>query len=203
MTNAIVAPDRFWTVFIRELSTTLAQDKCWQGKWASDADWTDLMMSVLQKTGFALGFFEPKTISREYLRLDMAFYSYPRRPEDCSDRLWNLEVAIEHENSSEGWLDEWVKLSHLSCGLKVLITYHDHRPGRPSLDDKLKIAKDIYGDLSFKCPEDSWLLIFGPTYYSPIKSWFGYTFDGRAFALHAESAQVFPGDAEVAKGVSS
>ena len=38
--------------------------------------------------------------------------------------LWNLMVAVEHENSKADWLDEVIKLEHLRCPLKVVIGYN-------------------------------------------------------------------------------
>lgn len=37
--------------------------------------------------------------------------------------LWDLKVAVEHENSKSDWLDEVVKLTHIRCPLKVVIAY--------------------------------------------------------------------------------
>ena len=37
--------------------------------------------------------------------------------------LWDLEVAVEHENSSVSWMDEVVKLLHINCPLRVVIGY--------------------------------------------------------------------------------
>jgi hypothetical protein len=135
-----IRPETFWTAFVRELSDELAADQDWQRRYDSEKVWTNFMMSVLEKTGKVLEFREAATISREYLRLDMAFFSYPLRP--ATDILWNPEVAIEHENHS--WFDEWIKLSHAARGLKVLVTYHDHRPNRPTLDEKLRRAHELY-----------------------------------------------------------
>ena len=37
--------------------------------------------------------------------------------------LWDLEVAVEHENDKKDWMDEVVKLAHLACPLRVVIGY--------------------------------------------------------------------------------
>lgn len=37
--------------------------------------------------------------------------------------LWNLAVAVEHENASDDWMDEVVKLAHVCCPLRVVIGY--------------------------------------------------------------------------------
>ena len=37
--------------------------------------------------------------------------------------LWDLEIAVEHENNSHDWMDEVVKLAHIACSLRVVIGY--------------------------------------------------------------------------------
>jgi hypothetical protein len=181
--GSLVTPERFWNAFVHELSSKLSQDALWRGIDLSDTAWTSIMMDVLTSTGETLGYREPGTIGREYFRLDMAFYSYPRRPTDGSDLLWNLEVAIEHENHSETWFDEWIKLAHVRSGLRVLIAYHDYREGRPSVDSKVKEALELYKGLSYAAPSlESFLLILGPAWPTRAenrrRAWKGYTFKG-------------------------
>ena len=38
--------------------------------------------------------------------------------------LWDLMIAVEHENDKEDWLDELIKLIHVKCPLKVVIGYN-------------------------------------------------------------------------------
>lgn len=42
---------------------------------------------------------------------------------DLKDHLWDLEIAVEHENNSKDWMDEVVKLAHIVCPLRVVIGY--------------------------------------------------------------------------------
>jgi hypothetical protein len=183
-------PEEFWAAFILRLTTALREHPDWHDRFASDSDWTAVMKEVLQRTGYELGFREQNAIGREYLRLDMAFYSFPDRPADTSDVSWDLEVAIEHENNSEAWFDEWVKLCHIASGLKVLITYHDYREGRTSIDAKLDAALRLYRKVRYKPADGTWLLIFGPTSSRPQNAWLGYTFDGEAFHRQFEATGV-------------
>ena len=39
------------------------------------------------------------------------------------DHLWDLEIAVEHENDPKDWMDEVVKLAHIVCPLRVVIGY--------------------------------------------------------------------------------
>jgi hypothetical protein len=107
----------------------------------------------------------------------MTWFDYPQSDGEFQHTLWNLEVAIEHENESGRWYDEFVKLSHISCGLKVLITYHNYHQGR-QFDEVLDFATRMYPHLRYKAPEDCWLFVVGPTCQQPGLPWFGYTFDG-------------------------
>lgn len=38
--------------------------------------------------------------------------------------LWDLKIAVEHENSKSDWMDELIKLVHVKCPLKVVISYN-------------------------------------------------------------------------------
>ena len=40
-----------------------------------------------------------------------------------SRHLWNLKIAVEHENDKSDWTDELIKLAHIRCPLKVVIGY--------------------------------------------------------------------------------
>ncbi len=41
-----------------------------------------------------------------------------------SAHLWDLEIAVEHENSKQDWTDDVIKLIHIKCPLKVVISYN-------------------------------------------------------------------------------
>ena len=71
----------------------------------------------------------------EYYRIDIIAYSEnvdeAERIEKAiglnkkkfSPYLWDLEIALEHENDKKEWLDEVIKLSHINCPLRVVIGY--------------------------------------------------------------------------------
>lgn len=67
----------------------------------------------------------------EYFRVDTIGWKDAgyREMEDAKNmglnrHLWNLMIAVEHENSKADWLDEVIKLEHLRCPLKVVIGYN-------------------------------------------------------------------------------
>ena len=63
----------------------------------------------------------------EYYRIDaMGYTNHWNELSKChllSPHLWDLEIAVEHENSAKDWLDEVIKLSHICCPLRVVIGY--------------------------------------------------------------------------------
>lgn len=68
---------------------------------------------------------------KEYFRIDAIGYtsSHEKLPENFTkksrlkEHLWDLEIAVEHENDSTDWLDEVIKLAHVCCPLRVVIGY--------------------------------------------------------------------------------
>ena len=72
----------------------------------------------------------------EYYRIDIIAYDNSRKEEaiqiaksleldeiEFRPYLWDLKIALEHENDKGEWLDEVVKLSHINCPLRVVIGY--------------------------------------------------------------------------------
>lgn len=69
--------------------------------------------------------------SKEYFRIDAT--GWKTMYQDIQDNakeiglnphLWNMEIAVEHENSRKDWADEVIKLLHIRCPLKVVIGYN-------------------------------------------------------------------------------
>ena len=63
----------------------------------------------------------------EYFRIDSMGYKSRwkelSKRNDFNPHLWDLEIAVEHENDSKDWLDEVIKLAHICCPLRVVIGY--------------------------------------------------------------------------------
>ena len=65
----------------------------------------------------------------EYFRIDAIRWT--GKADDMEDtpgvqlkrHLWDLEVAVEHENDPKDWMDEVVKLAHIACPLRVVVGY--------------------------------------------------------------------------------
>ncbi len=65
----------------------------------------------------------------EYYRIDAMGYTsrqkeLPKQSDiKLNQHLWDLEIAVEHENDHRDWLDEVIKLAHICCPLRVVIGY--------------------------------------------------------------------------------
>ena len=69
----------------------------------------------------------------EYFRIDaVGWTSYSAENDIKSEadkvglntHIWNLNIAVEHENNVRDWTDELVKLIHVRSPLKVIIAYN-------------------------------------------------------------------------------
>ncbi|MCC8043930.1 MAG: hypothetical protein LIP12_00325 [Clostridiales bacterium] len=73
-----------------------------------------------------------KGIQHEYFRIDtvgwVAKYldidAETAKRTGLNRHLWDLKIAVEHENSKWDWSDEAIKLLHVRCPLKVIISYN-------------------------------------------------------------------------------
>ncbi|RHS32626.1 hypothetical protein DWV52_08380 [Ruminococcaceae bacterium AF10-16] len=118
------------------------------------------------------------TAQHEYFRIDTVGWitRYQEMAEeahklDLSAHLWDLEIAVEHENSKQDWTDEVIKLIHVKCPLKVVISY-SHCDERDTTEwKKLKfIARWMQEVKAFaKGSDEEYLLIFGNCFNSKTR----------------------------------
>ena len=78
---------------------------------------------IIKKAGYQ--------VQHEYFRIDsvgwISRYKEVKKEADTvglSSHLWDLKIAVEHENSKSDWSDEVIKLIHIKCPLKVIIGYN-------------------------------------------------------------------------------
>lgn len=93
--------------------------------YCSNKDFTDFVIDaingIIDKHGY-------KT-QKEYFRIDaigwIPMAESVEKPKEVklSRHLWDLEIAVEHENDQRDWMDEVVKLTHIVCPLRVVIGY--------------------------------------------------------------------------------
>ena len=195
--------------FFKRLNKALKDDEANATKaYCNSTSWTDYLSDITQhilEDGYNL-----KT-NREYLRIDMIGWSgydkwgtsvdqnvghmkYTLTSENnpgLNEFNWNLEIAIEFENDPNDWMDEVIKLSHIKCGLKVVIgyTYYEDRETKDS--NKLNfVAKHMntlkYGKIG---ENENFMIILGncgkeSKEYESIKEdidFRPYIFNGKVF----------------------
>lgn len=113
--------------FWKQFSTILLKSKDDAIKvWASSKEYTIFILGkiadFLKKQKFET--------SKEYYRIDLTGWTQLKgdkyklfADKAFENYLWDLEVAIEHENNDKSWMDEVVKLLHINCPLRVVIGY--------------------------------------------------------------------------------
>lgn len=110
--------------------------------------------------------------STEYYRIDLTGWKQLRKSENDNilinnfeKHFWDLEVAIEHENSSISWMDEVVKLLHINCPLRVVIGYlpfeqkNSHDKYLEAITEQILTTKAVSGRCSLKNGE--FMIIIG------------------------------------------
>lgn len=176
MGRQIVTAEDFWSRFAEKLRNKIMRDEEWEEKYKSNKRWTKFIYELLGddiKNEYKYNRF--RECSTEYLRTDMGFYDISKRTEGINSKYdgfeWDFDIAIEHENDETAWLDEFVKLVHINCGLKVLISYHHYStnngiPKEP--DEILEVAEKIYNSRKYKNLNDNWIIILGPCFNDMI-----------------------------------
>ena len=129
-------------------------------------------------------------VQNEYYRIDAMGYTNRWETLDKSSSLspylWDLEIAVEHENSSKGWLDEVVKLAHIYCPLRVVIGYVPVKERQFGDDERLTYVASVLKQL--KCKDNlrngEFLVILGNSKTRGKESNF---FNYKAYVLNKET----------------
>ena len=138
------------------------------------------------------------TAQHEYFRIDtvgwITRYQKMQKATQASQlklsaHLWDLEIAVEHENSKQDWTDEVIKLIHVKCPLKVVISYNycDER----DTNEWEKLAFIAHWMQEVKAftkgsDEEEYLLIFGNCFNSKTKADYD-TFDYRGYLYNRQT----------------
>ena len=101
-----------------------------------------------------------KTKERLYVENGLKGYRFEKY-------AWNFDIAVEHENDRNLWMDEVIKLAYVYCDLRVVIGYF---PYDEDIDNKLKMQKEYLKAITetiktLKCRENmkhgEYLIILG------------------------------------------
>lgn len=178
--------------FYRSFQAAMGEQRVYKGKTyyelyrdSSFSEFTELinreiMPSILRSEGL--------TVQHEYFRVDVIGWAgrYDELDEQTADshhlnrHLWDLKIAVEHENDKNDWLDEVIKLIHLRCPLKVVIGYNycDQR-GEAELEKLSYVAECMRRAAAFDpAGQEEFLIILGNAapldHYAPDYTTFDY-----------------------------
>ena len=119
------------------------------------------------------------TAQHEYFRIDTVGWitRYQKMEQKAhelklSAHLWDLEIAVEHENSKQNWTDEVIKLIHVKCPLKVVISYNSCDERDTTEWEKLDFIAHWMQEVKAlaKGNDEEYLLIFGNCFNSKTKA---------------------------------
>ena len=113
----------FYNDFVKAVNEN--KNKNWK-EYKNDKKWTSVATGLVCNIirGYDL------KVTKEYLRVDIT--GWKQRIGEIEDKakkagmkpwLWDLEIAVEHENKENDWAYELVKLTDIHCPLKVVIGY--------------------------------------------------------------------------------
>lgn len=132
---------------------------------------------------------------KEYFRIDIIGWKDRKKEiENQANQikmiphLWDLCIAVEHENAICDWSDELIKLVHIRCPLKVIIGYNHCDCRNENELDKLTAASSWMKKTSAFDPtaKETYLIILGNG--SPLFSKDNYTsFDYRGYVYDYET----------------
>lgn len=116
------------------------------------------------------------------------------KPLGLYKHLWNLKIAVEHENNQSDWTDELIKLAHIRCPLKVIIGYSPFDERDMEENEKLNFAHTclLKTDAFDSMADEEFLLIFGNC-ASRRKNNLSYnTFDYKGYVLRKGYSKFLP-----------
>ena len=133
--------------------------------------------------------------SREYYRIDVTGWisRYNDMKKDADEfgvkinaHFWDLIIAVEHENSLTDWSDEIIKLAHIKCPLKVLISYNNYDRRDEDLAKIFFVTKWLKKVEAFSVGDENYLIILGNAYNSKTKKSDYSEFDYRGYIYNKE-----------------
>jgi hypothetical protein len=112
--------------FFEKFTSRICKDKFWN-LYHKVADFTPEVTKEINAIINEMGY----RSQNEYFRIDatgwQGKYEMVEKLAEAvkmNAHLWDLKIAVEHENNPKDWTDELVKLVHIRCPLKVVIGYN-------------------------------------------------------------------------------
>ena len=153
--------ERFFSLF-RERVTEARYDRIYR---TAEAAFTEAVTEEINGIIRDMGY----TAQNEYFRIDAVGW-VSRWQEIAGEaaalgmnpHLWDLKIAVEHENNKRDWTDELIKLIHVRCPLKVVIGYsHCDCRGEAETARLAAAAGWMQQVQAFRPEEEAYLLILG------------------------------------------
>ncbi len=161
----------FYELFCKAVEADDADKRCLRNAYHDNSLYTK---KIIERINTIIGSAQCET-QNEYFRIDSIGWKHPVlvnndfaehvRNVKVNPHLWDLEIAVEHENDPKDWTDELIKLLHVRCPLKVIIAYApkneraDH--DRARLDYAEKLMKEVRAYKNFLESDEAFLIIFG------------------------------------------
>jgi hypothetical protein len=149
--------------------------------WNETSKYTKIMTQLVIEIGEERNY----NPAREYWpRVDVAYFD---KETDSNWDEYSMEVAIELENNSGTWNEEFNKLIAINAGLKVIVTYEDSEVvdlEKWLNSDKESVFRTFYKSRKYHQLDDKYLIIFGPTSLNKKETrgtFVGFEFDGKTF----------------------
>ena len=125
MTTNKITAEYFWNNFQKKINEHI---KDVQKKWNNQSEFTELILKEISNKVLEKAKYEKKH-QYEYLKIDLIGWKDLDKselgaiPKNFESYFWAFDVAIEHENDKEKWMDEVIKLSYINCPLRIVIGY--------------------------------------------------------------------------------
>lgn len=125
----------------------------------------------------------------EYFRIDAMGYSTKwkklEKVSGFNPHLWDLQIAVEHENNPKDWLDEVIKLAHICCPLRVVIGYAPMKDRNATDERLLKYSAKALQLLQCRdnLKSGEFMVILGNSGTKKTDDYFNY----RAYVLNRET----------------
>ena len=160
----------FWERFEK-----ICKDEELKDNWNNTKKFTNRMLELLEYVVKE----DNSIIEREYFRIDLITYKDTKTQTSLGylkNYSWDLLSAIEHENDSRLWVDEVVKLAHISARLRVVIGYmplSEKQNQQKYIDEVSYVINDIMAWKQTR--ENEFLIIIGDSKVSEINQRCNYT----------------------------
>ncbi|MBQ9785489.1 MAG: hypothetical protein IJW29_08305 [Clostridia bacterium] len=125
LTKAITA-ESFWKDFCKALEENGNEI---QNVWNNKSAFTEFIIKKIFNSILNKNYGYKNEHQYEYLKIDLVGWKDLDKselgaiPKNFESYFWAFDVAIEHENDKEKWMDEVIKLSYINCPLRIVIGY--------------------------------------------------------------------------------